>query len=115
MIKKASELNVTVREAMKGGPGAVEQIEYFSKEELLNKGRLFGTLTLKPGCGIGEHQHDGEQEYFYVVKGTATYNDDGVEVIANAGDCLLCEDGHKHGVVNKGEEDLVLLAVILLK
>ena len=115
MIRKASECTVTVREQMKGGPGAVEQTECVFKEEMYNKARLFGKLVLKPGCGIGYHVHEGESELFYIMSGTVEYNDNGNIVTLTAGDTAVCTDGTGHGVTNNGTETAEMFAVIILK
>lgn len=115
MIRRADECKFSVREQMKGGPGAVEQTEFVTKEELYEKGRLFGKLVVKPGCGIGFHVHEGETELFYVAKGTAVYNDNGTEVEVSAGDITICKDGEGHGVMNNSDEVVELIAVIILK
>ena len=115
MIRRASECNFTVREQMKGGPGAVEQTECVFKNEMYDKARLFGKLTLKPGCGIGYHVHEGESELFYIISGTAEYNDNGTTVTLNAGDVAVCKDGEGHGVTNNGTETVEMFATIILK
>ena len=82
-------------------------------EELYNKGRLFANITLKPGCGIGYHVHEKDSELFYLMKGEALYNDNGVECTVSAGDVMLCPAGAGHAIANKGEEPVELCAVIV--
>ncbi|MDO4501230.1 MAG: cupin domain-containing protein [Erysipelotrichaceae bacterium] len=115
MIRKNIECKQSVKVAMRDGDGQVELTELATKEELMEKGRLFSILTFKKDCGIGIHDHVGEQEYFYVISGKGHYTDDGVESIIEKGDVTICFDGHSHGIVNREEEDLVVLASILLK
>ena len=115
MIRRADECKFTVREQMRGGPGSIGQTEFVFKEEMYDKARLFGKLLLKPGCGIGFHNHDGESELFYIMKGTAIYNDNGTEVEVSAGDVTICPDGEGHGVENRSDEDVEIIAVIILK
>ena len=55
-----------VNVAMRGGDGQVRVESLLTKEEMYEKGRLFGRLTLEPGCSIGQHEHNGEMETFYV-------------------------------------------------
>ncbi len=115
MIRRKEECKVEVREAMKGGPGSVVQTSFASKEELLNKARLFGNLHLEPNCGIGVHTHEGESELFYIVNGTVVYNDDGVEHELHAGDLAVVEPGHSHGVSNRSDAPADLVALIVLQ
>ncbi len=115
MIRRADECAVSVREAMRGGPGSVKQVEVAKKEEMFSKARLFAKLVLEPGCGIGQHVHEGECEIFYVLKGCATYFDNGTEVTLRPGDVAVCGDGESHAVTNNGTETLEIIAVIPTK
>lgn len=113
MIRKASDCKKEYRETMRGGNGTVEITNFASPEELNNKGRLFANITLKPGCSIGYHVHEKDSELFYLMKGQALYNDNGVEVSVSAGDVMLCPAGTGHAIANNGEEDAELCAVIV--
>ena len=115
MIRKANECPVEHREQMRGGPGTVHITNFVNKEELYNKGRLFGKITLEPGCGIGFHIHENEEEIFNIIKGTAVYNDNGTEVTVTAGDVTICGAGTGHGITNKSDETVELTALIVLK
>lgn len=115
MIRRADECKFSIREQMRGGPGSVEQTEFVTKEEMYDKARLFGKLILKPGCGIGFHVHENESELFYVAKGTAVYDDNGTEVEISAGDVTICKAGEGHAVVNKTDENVEIIAMIVLK
>lgn len=115
MVRRANECKFSVREQMKGGPGAAEQTEFVFKEEMYDKARLFGKIVLKAGCGIGYHVHEDESEYFYIAAGAGEYDDNGTKVQVSAGDVVICKDGEGHAVTNTGEEDLVLIAAIVLK
>ena len=113
MIKKASTFTSELRENMRGGDGTVEMTGFVTPEELNNKGRLFGTITLKPGCGIGYHIHENDSELFYILKGTATYNDNGVETTLSAGEVAITPAGTGHSIKNNGTENVELIAVIV--
>ena len=113
MIRKKEECSVEIREAMKGGPGQAVQTSFASKEELLNKARLFGNIHLEPNCGIGYHVHEGESEIFYIANGEAIYNDNGVEKTVKAGDICICKPGEGHSVTTSDTAcDLVALIVL---
>ena len=113
MIKKAAEFKTEYRENMRGGNGTVELTNFATPAQLNEKGRLFGTIVLKPGCSIGYHVHEADNELFYVMKGEALYNDNGTEYTVSAGDVMLCPAGTGHAVSNNGEEDVELCAVIV--
>jgi len=115
MIKKAEQLNIDVKEAMRGGPGSARLTSIASQTDLLDKARLFSKITLEPGCGIGYHRHEGESEIFYILKGTALYNDNREEKTIHAGDVTVTADGESHSITNKSNETLELIALIVLQ
>ena len=52
----------------------------YSKGSELNPNmRLFAKLVLKPGCSIGHHVHENEDEIYYILSGTAETDDNGVK------------------------------------
>lgn len=114
MIKTAAEMIQEIKTQMRGGKGEVEMLHIFKDEELLGKARLCAKLTLHPGASIGVHDHTGEEEIFYITKGEATINDDGILKKVVAGDAILTGNGASHGVENTGEEILEMIAVILV-
>ena len=70
-------------------------------------------ITLNPGCSIGYHIHEKDAELFYIMKGTAEYNDNNVIRIVKAGDVTICPTGQGHGIANKTDEVVELVAVIV--
>ena len=113
MIKKSSGFVPELRENMRGGDGVVEVTGFVSAEELNNKGRLFGKIVLKPGCGIGFHIHETDSELFYIAKGTAVYDDNGTETVVTEGDVTVTPAGEGHSIRNEGTEDVELIALIV--
>ena len=99
---------------MRGGKGRVQIMHVFKQEELKGKCRLFAKITLEPGCSIGLHEHVDEEEVFYIIKGRGRVVDGGVERDVAEGDAILTGDGASHSIENIGDEDLQLMAVILL-
>ncbi len=114
MIKQKNDMPENIRNAMRGGDGSVICKDFLNKGEYDGNARLFSTLTLAPGCSIGEHIHENEEEVFYVIKGSATYNDNGKTVKLETGDSCICRNGEKHSIANRESEgDLVVVAIIL--
>ena len=112
MIRRKNEVP-KVEAVMFGGPGQLHADVVLKKDEFAEKGRLFNHCVLHPGEGIGEHQHNGEFEVYYVLKGEGTYLDNGQKEVIKAGDMTLCPHGESHGLVNTGSEDLEFMALIL--
>ena len=84
-------------------------------EELMGKGRLFSHMVIQPGQSVGYHKHEGDAEWYYVIRGTGEYNDNGVIVKFAPGDVLTCPEGNSHGLVNTGSETVELIALVLYK
>ena len=113
MIKEAATFTDEIRPHMRGGQGEVRIRNVLTEAELNGKGRLFGTITLEPGCSIGYHKHEGDSEIFYVLEGTPTYNDGGTEHVVAPGDVLICPDGTGHSLANPTDKKVVVMAVIV--
>jgi mannose-6-phosphate isomerase-like protein (cupin superfamily) len=114
MIKRAEEMISEIKEQMRGGKGSVKITHIYKQEELTGKARLCARITINPGCSIGLHEHIGEEEIFYVIQGRGIANDNGDIRELCEGDALLTGGGASHSIENTGNEELVLLAVILL-
>lgn len=114
MIKRAEEMITEIKEQMRGGKGKITITRLFESEEIQGKARLVAQITLEPGCSIGFHEHVGEEEIFYVISGTATVNDEGVDKILQTGDAALTKGGQSHSLRNDGSETAKVMAVILL-
>ena len=115
MIKNSENFKTELRENMRGGDGTVIVTSFVTAEELNDKGRLFGKITLKPGCGIGFHIHENDSELFYILKGTAVYDDNGTKTTVTAGNVTLTPAGTGHAIKNESDEDVELIALIVYR
>lgn len=115
MITKNNELSTKVNENVQGGSGSVVMAKLASAKDMYNEVRLFSKLTLKPGCGIGEHTHTGECEVIYILKGNPTYCDNGEIVTLAAGDVTYCPEGEIHWIRNDSNEDVEIIALIVVE
>jgi mannose-6-phosphate isomerase-like protein (cupin superfamily) len=115
VIRKADAVKVVKASGLRGGKGEVEmrQLLEADKDEFNGKGRLFAHNVLKPGTSIGWHQHVGDSEAYYILRGQALVNDNGTEVTVSAGDVVLTQDGEYHSIENNGDQDLEFIALIL--
>jgi mannose-6-phosphate isomerase-like protein (cupin superfamily) len=113
MIRRKGNFETEVRENMRGGDGSVKIEKLWDPEkDLKANNRLFAKLTIEPGCGIGFHNHDKEEEVFVILKGKAEADDNGETVLLNAGDTILTGNGTGHAIKNIGDETLEIIAVI---
>ena len=113
MVRKQSDFKTEIRENMRGGDGKVKISHFVDADALYEKGRLFASLTLEKGSGIGYHTHDADSEIFVVMQGTAEYNDNGNTVNVTKGDVLVCAKGEGHSIKNVGDEPVILTALIV--
>ncbi len=114
MLKCSSEMTSETREKMRGGDGNVTLKNIFNADEIKGKCRLFSQITLDPGCSIGTHEHDQEEEFYYILSGTGTVDDNGIIKSAGPGDAIKTGGGEFHSIKNNGNVPLVFLAVIIL-
>lgn len=113
MIKRSSEMKVNLKENMRGGNGTVIVTDVLNSGEYKGKSRLLGVITLEKGCSIGAHIHENEEEVFYIIEGSAVYNDNGKIETLYKGDSCVCLSGQTHSIANESDETLKLFAVIL--
>ncbi len=68
---------------------------------------------LDPGdaFGFGYHRHPEQEEFFYVVDGTATFETEDGDVTVGAGEAIYFEPGEWQLGRNDGDEAVVALAL----
>ncbi|NCB51447.1 MAG: cupin domain-containing protein [Clostridia bacterium] len=116
MIKRSAEKKVRKVSNFKGGDGEfVIQDIIDSPDDLYGKGRVFGHSVLNKDCGVGWHLHEGDCEYFYILKGEGEYSDNGVVTTVYPGDVCFTGDGEGHYLVNRRDEPLELIALVVYK
>jgi|AMZC01.1.fsa_nt_AMZC01001912.1_4 quercetin dioxygenase-like cupin family protein len=112
MIIRANERVFETRHEMRGGKGDVS-LAQLPGDALAPHLRLLSELTIPPGAGIGTHAHSGETEYFYILEGTATVNDNGSTVEVRPGDVVVTGGGAMHNIENHTRAPVRLIAVIV--
>ena len=112
MVIQRKEMKVEVKEKMREGEGNT-QLTYLLDGSTQKNARMFAEITLNPGCSIGYHQHAKETEYYFILSGTGTVNDDGKDVAVKQGDSVITGNGASHSIKNTGSVPLVFHAVIV--
>lgn len=69
--------------------------------------------SIHAGGSIGLHIHKTSDDINYVISGMGKAICDGEEEQLNAGCCHICKKGSEHTIINTGNEDLVLLTVVV--
>lgn len=99
-----------------GGKGSLKMQPILnSRQEMYDKGRVFGLMTLNKGDEIGKHTHHGDGETFCILKGQGKYLYQGTLIDVFPGDVLFTDDGEEHYMRNEQDEPLVFIALVLFK
>lgn len=99
---------------MCGGTGHVTIKHILGEQELNHKCRLYAEVTIQAGSSLGYHEHHGESETYYILSGTAEYDDNGVRRTVKAGDVTFTPDGCGHSLRPVGSEPVRFMALIIL-
>ena len=113
MIKRSEELTREVVEKRFGGKGEMEIVKLIDDQQFQGKGRLFAHNTLKPGCSLGLHTHNGDVEIYYIIGGQGMVDDNGEMKPVKTGDVIFTGNGESHSLENIGSENLEFIALIL--
>jgi mannose-6-phosphate isomerase-like protein (cupin superfamily) len=67
--------------------------------------------TLPPGASVGEHPHQGNEQFYLILEGEGEVTLCGRKFAAKPFSIALIRDGGSHGIRNTGSKDLVYLCV----
>lgn len=110
-----SSRDVLKVEGAQGGAGHILKDLLISDEQCGEHCKMFAEIVLEPGCEVGYHAHIGDTETYYIVEGEGIYNDNGEVIKVKAGDVTFCDEGQSHGLINDGDVNLRMVALILKK
>lgn len=114
IVRRVEDQKVVVTKEAQGGPGEIIARKLAEcDEDLWNKGRLLNVITLEPGSGVGYHVHQGDGEVYYIMEGTAEYDDNGTVVTLNAGDVTFTFPGEGHSITNVSDRHMKFLALVM--
>ncbi len=115
MIKRAEDLQQVEVHELRGGEGTLLKTILGNAEETFGHVPLFVTFNFPAGASIGYHTHDTNMEYYYILSGELTVEENGVVTVMKEGDVSVCRDGNGHAVKNNTDCDAKMLAVIVEK
>jgi mannose-6-phosphate isomerase-like protein (cupin superfamily) len=76
--------------------------------------RVYAKVTLQKGCSVGYHMHHGDGEDYYVIKGTATIDDNHERTVTlQVGEHFFTASGKGHSLTNLSDEELQVMALII--
>ncbi len=88
-----------------GGSGKFA-VRTLLEEEFQSNLAYVRELVLKPNSSIGIHEHQGDEEIYYIVSGQGLMTVDNEKRNVKPGDVILTKSGSSHGLLNEGNEDL---------
>ena len=112
MVIQRDKMITEIKEKMRGGEGSTAFVHLVDCENEKNI-RMLAELTLQPGCSIGSHSHETETEYYIILSGSGTVNDNGSDVPVKTGDIMVTGNGASHSICNTGAVPLVFHAIIV--
>lgn len=107
MLIDFNKLTERVVEGMNGGTGAVS-----AKMCVGENGKQI-LCRIHKGGSIGTHDHPTSDDINFVLSGYGKAVCDGVEETLSAGCCHICKEGSEHSIINLGDDDLVLLTIVV--
>ncbi|MDR0598939.1 MAG: cupin domain-containing protein [Treponema sp.] len=114
MVCQRSELKSEQREKPRNGTGTATYLHFVEGQGRTQKNvNLLAEITLPPGASVGPHSHTEDTEFFIILEGKGTVDDNGVKKPIAKGDVMVIGNGETHSVANTGNTPLVFHAVII--
>ena len=103
-FNKIKEIKVP---GMNNGTGMMSAKMYMGQQ-----GKII-SCSIHAGGSIGLHKHETSDDINYVMSGSGKAICDGKEEILSEGICHICKKGSEHSIINTGNEDLVILSIVV--
>ncbi len=94
--------------------GVLQFDKVINAKNTTGKVRMYAKVVLEIGAEVSFHTHVGESESFYILNGTAEYNDNGKITTLRAGDYTNTTSGQGHSIKNIGYDILEFMALIIV-
>ena len=107
MLINFNEIPERTAPGMNRGTGEMTAKMFMDEQEKIIPCRIHA------GGSIGLHKHKTSDDINYVISGKGSAVCDGNEELLAAGTCHICKKGSEHSIKNTGNEDLVLLTVVV--
>lgn len=99
------------QEAMYGGTGTVQYRRALGPTVFRGPWSYVDHLLVPPAASVGNHQHRGVAEFYYVLNGQGTLTVGNESAPIRMGDAIPIHLNEAHGVSNNGSEPLELMIV----
>ncbi|MEG0239728.1 cupin domain-containing protein [Anaerorhabdus sp.] len=94
-------------------PGMNNGTGEMSAQMYMDPNRKIIPTRIHKGGSIGLHTHQTSDDLNYIISGIGKAICDDKEEILYAGTCHLCPKGSSHSIINTGDDDLVLLTIVI--
>lgn len=94
-------------------PGMNNGTGMMTAKMYMDEGGKIISCSIHKGGSIGMHKHETSDDINYVLSGVGKAICDGMEEMLVAGSCHICKKGYEHSIINTGDDDLVLLTVVV--
>jgi mannose-6-phosphate isomerase-like protein (cupin superfamily) len=101
-----------VRANMREGKGACT-VTMLAGRKLQKHVKLFAEVQIPPGASIGTHDHVEETEYYLILEGRGTVDDNGSLVEVGPGDVVVTTGGAFHSIEAAKDAAIRMVAVIV--
>ncbi len=112
MVKNVHDIIPEVAESVRGGNGTVyahKLLDFFPGSPI----QSVGIVRLEPGASVGDHSHQGDEDFYYCISGTGVVVDNGIEHPFTPGTLQITRDGETQAIRNTGETELVFLGALV--
>lgn len=96
-------------------PGMNQGTGEMTARMYMGEGGKIIPCRIHPGGSIGMHSHPTSDDINCIISGSGKAICDGKEELLGPGTCHICKKGSEHSISNTGQEDLVMLTVVVEK
>lgn len=94
-----------------GGEGPIVFRRIFHDSDFNSAIDFIDYTVIPPASSIGRHQHNGNEEVYFVVSGSPLMSVNGQQIRLNAGGFSVVRSGEWHELVNDTAADVSILVV----
>lgn len=95
------------------GPGMNNGTGEMTAKMFMDDGGKIIPCKIHKGGSIGIHKHETSDDINYILSGTGIAVCNGEEELLTAGCCHICKKGSEHSIINTGDDDLILLTIVI--
>ncbi len=112
LLKQKKEMRRAPLPNCHEGTGILDWTNVLDGNELTRRHlNFFHDDVLAPGVSIGIHQHEQDEEYYYIISGKGMMTLDDQQFPVKTGDITAVYPGGVHGLENNGDEDLRIIVI----